>query len=51
MKLIPLLNYDEVSIYAAKYVAKAINEFNPSSKNYFNLGLPTGSNLYYLDKF
>lgn len=43
MKLIPLLNYDEVSRYAAKYVAKVINEFKPSSQNYFNLGLPTGS--------
>jgi glucosamine-6-phosphate deaminase len=32
-----------VSLWAARYIAKRINEFNPTPKKPFKLGLPTGS--------
>ena len=38
MKLIPLDTYQDVCRYAAKLVAKRINEFRPSKENIFNLG-------------
>lgn len=38
MKLIPLDTYQDVCRYAAKLVAKRINDFNPSSERLFNLG-------------
>lgn len=43
MKLIILDNYDDVSLWAAKYIKKRINSFKPSPQKYFTLGLPTGS--------
>lgn len=42
MRLIILDNAAEVSEWAAKYVLKRINEFNPNENRYFVLGLPTG---------
>ena len=42
MKLVVLDNYEAVSIFAAEYVAKRINEFAPTPDRLFVLGLPTG---------
>jgi len=36
-------DYDKASEWAAKYVKKRINDFNPGPEKYFVLGLPTGS--------
>ena len=38
MKLIPLDTYQDVCLYAAKLVAKRINDFGPSKDRLFNLG-------------
>uniref|UniRef100_A0A0B7AK85 Glucosamine-6-phosphate isomerase n=1 Tax=Arion vulgaris TaxID=1028688 RepID=A0A0B7AK85_9EUPU len=43
MRLIIHDNYDQVSVWAAKYVKKSINDFKPDQDKYFTLGLPTGS--------
>jgi glucosamine-6-phosphate deaminase len=43
MRIIIQPDYDRVSKWAANYVTKRINEFNPSMKKPFVLGLPTGS--------
>jgi glucosamine-6-phosphate deaminase len=43
MRIIIEPNYDIVSKWAANYVTKRINEFNPTLKKPFVLGLPTGS--------
>jgi glucosamine-6-phosphate deaminase len=43
MQLIICKNYDEVSQWTARYIAKRINDFNPRENNPFVLGLPTGS--------
>jgi glucosamine-6-phosphate deaminase len=43
MRIIIEPDYDRVSKWTANYVAKRINEFNPSMKKPFVLGLPTGS--------
>lgn len=43
MKLIIHKTYKEISAWTAEYIAKRINEFNPTEKNPFVLGLPTGS--------
>jgi glucosamine-6-phosphate deaminase len=43
MRLIIQDNYDLVSKWAANFVAKRINEFNPTPDKPFVLGLPTGS--------
>lgn len=43
MKLILLDKYDDVSLWAAKYVRNRIIDFNPGPEKYFVLGLPTGS--------
>lgn len=43
MELIIHKNYDEISRYTANYIAKRINDFNPTKNNPFVLGLPTGS--------
>ena len=43
MKLVILENYDEISRWTARYIAKKINDYKPSSGNPFVLGLPTGS--------
>ncbi len=43
MRLIIQPNYEMVSKWAAHYVARTINDFNPSESNHFVLGLPTGS--------
>jgi glucosamine-6-phosphate deaminase len=43
MRIIIQPDYDRVSKWTANYVAKRINEFNPSMKKPFVLGLPTGS--------
>lgn len=42
MRLICLDTYDDVSIWAAKYIRNKIYEFNPGPDRYFTLGLPTG---------
>jgi glucosamine-6-phosphate deaminase len=43
MKLIIQKNYEELSQWAANYIANSINTFNPSKDKPFVLGLPTGS--------
>ncbi|NOR74108.1 MAG: glucosamine-6-phosphate deaminase [Draconibacterium sp.] len=43
MKLIIQESYKGISTWTANYIAKRINEFNPSKENPFVLGLPTGS--------
>lgn len=43
MRLIIEKNYDEVSRWAANYVAARINEANPTPEHPFVLGCPTGS--------
>lgn len=43
MRLIIEQDYDALSLWAANYVAKKINEANPSVSKPFVLGLPTGS--------
>ncbi|BFZ24357.1 hypothetical protein BsWGS_27396 [Bradybaena similaris] len=43
MRLIIQDTYDEVSVWAAKYVMKKIHEHKPNEDHYFTLGLPTGS--------
>jgi glucosamine-6-phosphate deaminase len=43
MRIIIEPDYDRVSKWAANYVTKRINEFNPTLKKPFVLGLPTGS--------
>jgi len=43
MRIIIQPDYDRVSKWTANYVAKRINEFNPTPKKPFVLGLPTGS--------
>jgi len=43
MRLVILEKYDDVSEWAAKYVAKKIRDFNPGPNKYFVLGLPTGN--------
>ena len=43
MRIIIQQDYDLVSKWAAAYVAKSINNFKPTAKKLFVLGLPTGS--------
>lgn len=43
MRLIIKENYDKCALWTANYIAKAINNFNPTKKKPFVLGLPTGS--------
>jgi glucosamine-6-phosphate deaminase len=43
MRIIIQPDYDRVSKWTANHVAKRINEFKPSAKKPFILGLPTGS--------
>ncbi len=43
MKLIIHKTYKEISSWTAEYIVKRINEFNPTEKNPYVLGLPTGS--------
>lgn len=43
MRLIIEKDYDALSKWAAEYVIKSINEFNPTPEHRFVLGLPTGS--------
>ncbi|MFC1504713.1 glucosamine-6-phosphate deaminase [Spirochaetota bacterium] len=43
MRCIILENYDLVSKWTAAYIAKKINQFRPTAKRPFVLGLPTGS--------
>ncbi|MBF1441023.1 MAG: glucosamine-6-phosphate deaminase [Prevotella nanceiensis] len=43
MRLIIEIDYDALSKWAAEYVIKRINEFNPTPEHRFVLGLPTGS--------
>ncbi|RJP18375.1 MAG: glucosamine-6-phosphate deaminase [Candidatus Omnitrophota bacterium] len=43
MRIIILDDYEALSKWVAYYVAKRINEFNPTANRPFVLGLPTGS--------
>lgn len=43
MRLVPLDNADQVSDWAARYIADKINAFQPTAEKPFVLGLPTGS--------
>ena len=45
MRLVIHENYDQVSLWAAKYVKNKIKTFNPGPDKYFVLGLPTGITL------
>ena len=51
MRLIILNDYNEVSEWSAKYIAKRINDFAPNAEKYFTLGLPTGILLCLSDSF
>lgn len=42
MRLVPLDNAEQVSVWAARYIANKINAFQPTSDKPFVLGLPTG---------
>ena len=42
MRLIIQPNYQQLSSWAASYVAKKINDFKPTAEKPFVLGLPTG---------
>ncbi len=43
MRVIIEENYNNLSLWAARYIAKKINDYNPTKENPFVLGLPTGS--------
>jgi len=43
MKLVILENYDDISRWTARYIAKKIKDFGASADKRFVLGLPTGS--------
>ncbi|MDE6540639.1 MAG: glucosamine-6-phosphate deaminase [Muribaculaceae bacterium] len=43
MRLIIQPDYEQLSLWAANYVAARINEFNPTAERPFVLGCPTGS--------
>lgn len=43
MRLIIQKNYDNISRFAAEYIARAINEAKPTADHPYVLGLPTGS--------
>ena len=43
MRVIIEENYGSLSLWAARFIAKKINEFNPTKEKPFVLGLPTGS--------
>lgn len=43
MRLIPLKHSQEIGAWAADYIVKKINKFNPTADRPFVLGLPTGS--------
>ena len=43
MRLIIENNYDQMSVWAAEYVAAKINAANPTPEKPFKLGCPTGS--------
>ena len=51
MRLVILDDYKLASDWAAKYIKKRINQFEPNSKKYFTLGLPTGKNFFAILKF
>ncbi|EEX50329.1 glucosamine-6-phosphate deaminase [Pasteurella multocida] len=42
MRLIPLKNADQVAKWSARYIVDRINQFSPTEKKPFVLGLPTG---------
>ncbi|XP_076446832.1 glucosamine-6-phosphate deaminase 1-like [Babylonia areolata] len=42
MRLVILDEYNDVALWAAKYVRRKILDFNPGHDKYFTLGLPTG---------
>ena len=42
MRLVILDDYSLASEWAAKFVKKRINQFQPNAEKYFTLGLPTG---------
>lgn len=46
MRLIILDTSAAVSEWAAKYVMKKINDFQPNENKYFVLGLPTGMDFW-----
>ena len=43
MRLVILNDGDKVSEWAARYILKRVNEFNPGPDRLFVLGLPTGN--------
>ena len=43
MRVIITKDYDQMSVWAANYVAKRINDFKPTEERPFVLGCPTGS--------
>jgi glucosamine-6-phosphate deaminase len=43
MRLVIRKDYDEVSAWVAHYIKERINQFKPTEKRPFVLGLPSGS--------
>lgn len=43
MRLIIQPDYDQLSVWTARYIARKINKFGPTKEKPFVLGLPTGS--------
>ena len=43
MRVIIEPNYEKMSQWAANHIVRRINEFKPTAKKPFILGLPTGS--------
>lgn len=43
MRVIIEKDYNDLSLWSARYIAKRINDYNPTKDNPFVLGLPTGS--------
>lgn len=43
MRLIIQPDYEKMSYWAASYIVKRINDFNPTPEKPFVIGLPTGS--------
>lgn len=43
MRVIPLLDADQVSCWSANYIVESINNFSPTAERPFVLGLPTGN--------
>lgn len=43
MRVIIQPNYEDMSLWAASYIVRRINDFKPTEEKPFVIGLPTGS--------